>query len=105
MVDRTLVLLALVASGVARPVAADPIILGWAVGDAGTILRTSNGGKDWTAQTSNTKKLLYGVSGVSVVTPEPSSLSMMGLGTACLLMCAWRIRGALLAGHGWNTTP
>ncbi len=34
---------------------------GWAVGAAGTIVATTNGGTTWTAQTSNTDNTLYGV--------------------------------------------
>ena len=36
--------------------------IGTAVGDFGTILRTTNGGIDWVPQTSGTMKTLYGVS-------------------------------------------
>ena len=35
---------------------------GWAVGNAGTILRTTNGGTNWTSQTSGTTNDLYAVS-------------------------------------------
>ena len=35
---------------------------GTAVGDFGTILRTTDGGDSWTPQTSGTTKTLYGVS-------------------------------------------
>jgi photosystem II stability/assembly factor-like uncharacterized protein len=35
---------------------------GTAVGDSGTILRTTNGGNSWIPQTSGTTKTLYGVS-------------------------------------------
>jgi photosystem II stability/assembly factor-like uncharacterized protein len=35
---------------------------GWAVGDAGKIIRTTNGGTSWTTQTSTTTQTLYGVS-------------------------------------------
>ena len=60
MVNRTFVLLALIASGVARPVAAGPALV-WAVGDNGTIVHTNNGGKNWVAQRSMTSALLQGV--------------------------------------------
>jgi photosystem II stability/assembly factor-like uncharacterized protein len=43
-------------AGSASHVAAGPI--GWAVGDGGTILHTSDGGTTWTAQTSGTTNLL-----------------------------------------------
>jgi hypothetical protein len=35
---------------------------GTAVGDAGTIVRTTNGGTTWVAQTSGTGSFLFGVS-------------------------------------------
>ncbi len=35
---------------------------GWAVGDSGTILATTNGGASWSVQPSGTTSLLYGVS-------------------------------------------
>ena len=35
---------------------------GTAVGDSGTILRTTNGGTNWTSQSSGTTNWLYGVS-------------------------------------------
>ena len=35
--------------------------LGWAVGDGGTILHTSDGGATWTAQTSGMAGVLYGI--------------------------------------------
>jgi len=35
---------------------------GWAVGNFGTILRTTNGGADWTSQSSGTTEYLFGVS-------------------------------------------
>jgi photosystem II stability/assembly factor-like uncharacterized protein len=34
---------------------------GWAVGDAGTILKTSNGGSSWSSQTSGTNQGLSSV--------------------------------------------
>ena len=37
-------------------------LIGWAVGGYGTILRTINGGADWTSQSSETTNYLIGVS-------------------------------------------
>src|SRR6266513_3064886 len=49
---------ALVLSG-ASPASAD--LIGWAVGDSGTIVHTSNGGSIWSPQTSGTSQALLGV--------------------------------------------
>lgn len=39
--------------------------IGWAVGDQGTIIKTSDGGASWIQQNSGTTKALYGVSFVN----------------------------------------
>src|SRR5437660_8132005 len=44
---------------VAPPASAD--FIGWAVGDGGTILHTSNGGSTWSPQTSGSNSSLLGV--------------------------------------------
>ena len=62
---------------------------GTAVGDDGTILRTTNGGTNWTSQTSGTTNLLYGVSftdanngtvvGIEAQSSEPQTVERPGL--------------------------
>ena len=41
---------------------------GWAVGATGKILHTTNGGLNWTAQTSGTTQPLYSVSFINATT-------------------------------------
>ena len=40
----------------------------WAVGDRGTVLATTNGGKTWIAQTSGTTQFLSGIAAASTTT-------------------------------------
>jgi len=51
--------------------------IGWAVGENGTILRTTNGGTTWTLQTSGTTSILSGVS----FTDSDNGIAVGGDGT------------------------
>jgi photosystem II stability/assembly factor-like uncharacterized protein len=64
---------------------------GWAVGDAGTIRHTSDGGATWTGQTSGTGVPLLGVAFVVTpqAVPEPGSVLLLGLGVLGLLGYRW----------------
>jgi photosystem II stability/assembly factor-like uncharacterized protein len=83
---------------------------GWAVGDSGTILKTSNKGTNWTAQASGTVRNLYGLNfpgasagwavgegGTVLKTTNGTVWASVASGTAMTLNAAWFSSG----GNGW----
>ncbi len=60
---------------------------GWVVGEGGVIVHTSDGGANWVGQSSGTGNDFFGV---AFVIPEPTTVTLLGIGLAALVVACRR---------------